>query len=95
MLSQLEQLGKLPFLAELFLEVQVNSFAHYELEHDLDVARNGGGSQARIDQSIAVLQKSDVKTPKTLTVVFLVRDFERGPPGQRFWRQGATRTLTV
>lgn len=53
------------------------------------------GHQWWIDQGTDLLQKSDTKMPKTLTVIWLVRDPQRsGPWGRRLY-ETAYHTTTV
>ena len=91
---QVDQFGKIPLLSELHMKIPIYSLQPEQVEADLDHAIKGG-HKSRIDHGIELLRKSDLKTPKTLSVTFLVRDFEGGNGWQVLWKLGHAFTITV
>lgn len=99
---QLKDFGKTAHLSELTLKFRMRcgeppqsetGLGPQQREAYIDSHENHG-HQWWIDQGTVLLQKSDAKMPKTLTVVWLVRDPKSGAPW-RHWPYKTYHTVTV
>lgn len=81
-------------LSELVVKIHVYTRNAAQVTAELGEAIKQG--QWRTDQGLAILRKSDVKTPKSLTVIYLVLDYEADPQWNGIpWKAGHTITATA
>ena len=86
---QLGLFGKLPLLSELSIKL-VRSSGDDETNH-----KTIKFEQRYIDEGLAILQKSDVKTPKVLTVTRIVGSPGIVKYGYDIWWDGQQTTITI